>query len=188
LLSSALRPLAYALAVLAIFTAGAVACSDDDDEGADAQDGSTDARLERVEVLAALNTLDATEFHAIDEELQEADEIPEFTASTIERALQVSSSTQWPEDLSEKADTLNTTMEEFIAAMEAEDLQESKGLATDTHDAWHELEHDAYPWVAGEELEEEEEEEGEETEAAEETEEAEQDDEEEEDGEASPTS
>ena len=138
-----------AIAVVAVLSIGSIACNDDD---ADAETSAeTEARLQRVEVLAAVNALEATEFHAIDDELQVASEIPEGTQSSIERALQISSSTEWPDELAKKADTLNTTMEDFVAALEAGDLQASKGLATETHDAWHELQHDVYPWIAGEE-------------------------------------
>jgi len=136
-----------AIVAVAVLALGLTACNDDDAEA----DADTDARLQRVEVLAAMNKLDASEFHAIDDDFQVASEIPEFTSSTIKNALLVSSSTEWPEELAELAETLNTTMEDFIAAMEADDLQASKGLATDTHDAYHDLEHDAWPWIGGEE-------------------------------------
>jgi hypothetical protein len=114
----------------------------------------TQASLERAQLIGALNTLDAAGFHAIDDELQAATEIPAGTAGSITTARQIAGSIAWPEELSEKSDLLLAKMDEFLAALEAEDLQASKGLATETHDAWHDLEHDAYPFVAGEEHEE----------------------------------
>jgi hypothetical protein len=162
MLSKLMKPGLIAIGLLSLTLFAAAACSDDDDD-ASAQEtdaiAELEARVERSEVLGALNTLNATGFHTIDEEMQVAEEVEEFTASTIERAYQVSSSTEWPEPLAEKAEVLNDTMVEFIEALEAEDLQASKGLATDTHDAWHDLEHDAYTWVSGEQIEAHEEEE-----------------------------
>jgi hypothetical protein len=157
MLSKLMKPgfVAIGLLLLAVFVAAA--CSDDDDDTSAQENQDTtelEAHLERSEVLGAVNTLEATEFHAIDDELQAAEEIPEATATSVERACQVCSSTEWPEPLAEKAEILNTTMADFIEALEGGDLQASKGLATDTHDAWHDLQHDVYPWIAGEDVEE----------------------------------
>ena len=106
---------------------------------------------ERSQLIGALNTLDAVAFHAIDDEMQTATEIPAGVSGNLTTARQIAGSITWPEELSEKSDTLLASMDEFLATIEADDLQVSKGLATETHDAWHDLEHDAYSYVAGEE-------------------------------------
>ena len=122
MLSSALRPLAYALAVLAIFTAGAVACSDDDDEDAGAQDNSTE-RIDRLEVLAAMETMRLEELHALDEDSQEASEIEEGWSGRAERMLQVVKGTTWPEDFQEGGDALEAELQALNDALAEEDLE-----------------------------------------------------------------
>ncbi|MEX0683505.1 MAG: hypothetical protein WD904_04285 [Dehalococcoidia bacterium] len=152
-----IRLLFAGLAAVALLALVLVAACDDDDDDSGGSDNSAElaeltTRLERVEVETALNTLDAAAFHTIDDELQAASEIPSGTSGTIERAHAIAAATHWPDDLSELAATLVQTMDDFLAALGAEDLEASKGLATDAHDAWHELQHSAYDWVAGEEL------------------------------------
>jgi hypothetical protein len=53
--------------------------------------------------------------------------------------------------MQEKVDTLVASIEALQSALEADELSDAKGAATDVHDAYHELEHDAYPYIAGEE-------------------------------------
>lgn len=161
----ALAPIAGGvIAVVALVLAGIAMASDDKgtDYGSQLADiqgtlseieGSlTEAQesLDKTQVTASMTALDAVEFHAIDDELQAATEIPAGTAGSITRARQITQGTAWPSELADHSTTLLSALEEFEAALEADDLQASKGLATETHGAFHELQHVAYPYIAGE--------------------------------------
>jgi len=144
------------LAVFAIALVGVAACGDDDDNDGNggapsAQIDELTTRLERVEVETALNTLRDAELHAIDEEMQQASEIPAGTAGTIEIAFAITSTTTWPDELTARAAELTHALEEFMAALDADDLATAKGLSTDSHAAWHELDHTGYSWILGDE-------------------------------------
>ncbi|MEX0799839.1 MAG: hypothetical protein WD379_01315 [Dehalococcoidia bacterium] len=153
------------IAVIALVLAGIAMASDDkgtdyssqlaDIQGSLSQIEQSQAgmqeSLDKTQVTAAMTALDAAGFHAIDDELQAATEIPAGTAGSITTAHQITQGTAWPGELADPSATLLSTLEEFEAALEAEDLEASKGLATETHDAFHELEHEAYPYIAGEE-------------------------------------
>jgi hypothetical protein len=152
-----MRLLAIAgLLVLAVAVVTAAACGDDDDEGdngsaTSAQMDELTTRLERVEVETALNTLRDAELHMVDEEMQQASEIPAGTAGTVEIALAITSTTTWPDELKAQASELTLALEEFMTALDADDLATAKGLSTDSHSAWHELDHTGYSWILGEE-------------------------------------
>jgi len=140
-------------AVVALIVVAA-ACGDDDDAGANsdltARIEALEQREQRAEVLGAANTLSATGFHDIDEGLQRASEIPAGTAASIEKALQVTSSTGWPEPLAAQAATLETALVDLGTALEDEDLAAAKGMSAEAHQAWHDMEHDVWAWIAGE--------------------------------------
>jgi hypothetical protein len=150
-----LKPLAFALAAVGFFAAGAVACSDDDDD-AGAQDSST-TRIDRLEVLAAISAMRADELHALDEDSQEADEIEEGWSGRAERMLQVVKGTTWPQAFVEDGGALQAELQALSDAIEAEDLEGVKEHSAAAHEVWHELEHDAYAFIGGEEHSEEEE-------------------------------
>lgn len=151
-----LRKVPLTTALMALFAVGVLlgaACSDDDDD-AGAQDADLTAvqgQAEKAMVLAATNGLSAIGLHEIDEELQTASEIPEGVSGDIERAHQITVGTDWPEDLAEGATELEAALADFMAAVEDEDLEAAKGYATDTHAAWHDLDHAALAFYAGDE-------------------------------------
>jgi hypothetical protein len=139
-----------------------VAACGDDDDGANGDVSSQltaiqtslaniETSLQRTDVVAAMSFLGGIGFHDIDDEMQEADEIPGGVAGDISNAHAVAASTAWPEDLHELSDELVTKLEEFETALAEDDLQASKTLAGETHAAYHELEHSAYAYIGGEE-------------------------------------
>lgn len=141
-------------AVLALAIFIGAACDDDDEQGNGKDLSSLQEQQNKTGVLAAMNGYDLIGLHEIDEEMQTASEIPEGVPSDIEKAHQITVGTAWPDELKEGADTLETALADLMAALEGEDLQTAKGLATDSHEAWHELSHEAYAYYAGEEHEE----------------------------------
>jgi copper chaperone CopZ len=107
--------------------------------------------LTRAEVVAVMGFLSGIGFHDIDEDLQAASELPPFLKGRITRARQVVEGTNWPDPLREHAEELIAALRSFEAALDKGDLAQSKGLASEAHDVWHDLEGVAYPFLASEE-------------------------------------
>jgi hypothetical protein len=101
-----------------------------------------------------MNTLRLEELHDLDETSQVASEIEAGWSGRVTRMRQAVQSVTWPEELQEGADALEATLIELEGALEEEDLEAVKELAAQAHEEWHELEHDAYAFAAGEEHEE----------------------------------
>ena len=143
---------AIVLAVVAIADSGGG--STDDLEQRIAEVESAHAGIETgiatAQVNAAMNTIDGTGFHQIDENMQVATEIPAGVDGDILIARQVASAFVWPDELKEKADALVAEITAFEAVLEADDLQGAKTASAETHAAWHELHEAAYPYLAGE--------------------------------------
>lgn len=150
-----LRKIPLTTALMALFAFGVLlgaACSDDDDD-AGAQDGdlaAVQSQADKTMVLAAANGLSALGLHDLDDEFQVASEIPAGAAGDVVRAHQITIGTNWPEDLVDQAAELETALEELEAAVEDEDLGTAKGLATETHEAWHTLDGMALEFYSGE--------------------------------------
>jgi hypothetical protein len=157
--------LAGIIAIVAVVLAGVAIAADDTGPDLEprlaelqSQSETTQETLTKVEdslakaqLVATLNSLDAVGFHDIDDELQAASEIPAGALGSIRMARQVAVSTAWPEDLKEQSDALVASLQEMETALDGDDLETAKGAATEVHDAFHELEHHAYPFLAGEE-------------------------------------
>ncbi len=151
-----------AIVVLAAVTASACS-SDDGDLGPRVQESELQVQqlqgqleqlgrsLEKGQALAALNSLNATGFHAIDEEMQAASEIPAGILGRIRKARQSAEGMTWPAELEEQAGELVATLTDFENALSSNDLTNAKRLATASHDAFHNFEGLAYAYIAGEE-------------------------------------
>jgi hypothetical protein len=104
-----------------------------------------------AQLIGALNTLSATPFHDIDEQLQAATEIPAGISGDVTTARQVASAITWPSELQEDSSTLVSHLEALEAALESDDLEAAKTEAAASHEAWHDFSGTAYAHVAGEE-------------------------------------
>jgi hypothetical protein len=159
--------------VLTIFatllvTLAITACSDDNDDPS--ADGSTDSQpsdiqeqldvirqrldhhdetIQQAKVIIAMNTIRVEALHEIDEEIQTAAEIQAGWSGSTERMLQAAQSVDWPADMQDRAHALEETLAALRDALDSGDLATAKGLASDAHEQWHELEHDAYHYAAG---------------------------------------
>lgn len=168
------RTIAFAVAIAGALLISAAACGDNRDgeeineirAQLDSIQGTLDQlqtmqtsldeigrSLSKTEVVAAMSFLDGVGFHDIDEELQTASALPASLSSRITRARQVAEGTDWPEPLREHAEELIAALRSFEAALDEENLAQSKGLASEAHDRFHDLEGVAYPFLAGEEPE-----------------------------------
>ncbi len=108
-----------------------------------------DAGIQQAKMLGALNTFHAGDLHGLDDEMQAASEIGAGWSERAERMLQAAQSVEWPEDLQERAHGTEDALNQVIDALAEEDLATAKGLITEAHELWHEVEHDAYHMVAG---------------------------------------
>lgn len=143
------------LAIAAIVALGIAACGDDDDADAET-DGSAAAEealsaAQVAGVTAAMATYRVEVIHDIDDSAQKASEIEAGWSGSVERMRQVTVGTPWPEELEGQADELAMHLSEAEAALDDEDLEAFKEHIGEAHAAWHDLEPDAYAWVAGEE-------------------------------------
>jgi hypothetical protein len=147
-----------AMVALLAFAAGALfiaACGGDDDNGASAQveQEQFDALREQVtktSVLAAMTVFRVEELHQLDEDVSAASEIDSSWEGRVTRMKRATAGVDWPSDMREMADTLLDKLTALETALKNEDLDAAKTLAPEAHDAWHDLEHDAYPFIAGE--------------------------------------
>lgn len=154
------------LAVVALlaFAAGALviaACGDDaDDSGASAQVEQSDfdalkEQATRSAILAAYTVTRVEQLHDLEESISAASEIDDGWEGRATRMRRATASVDWPEDMKEQAETALTALTNLEEALADGNLDDAKTYATESHDPWHELEHDALPYVAGEEHEEE---------------------------------
>jgi hypothetical protein len=142
------------LALVVLAAVGAAACADDSSDAS--ADADEIARVEelavKAQVTAAMATYRVEGLHNIDDESQKASEIQPGWAGPIDRMHQVTVGTQWPDELTGMADDLATGLEEASAALDAEDLETYKAAIGEAHGAWHDLEHDAYAFIGGHEM------------------------------------
>src|SRR6266540_3428333 len=90
------------------------------------------------------------EMHELDDQIGEASEIDPDWQGRVTRMRRATASVVWPDEMKDKAATLVEKLTSLEAALTDENLDDAKTLAPEAHDAWHELDHDAYPHIAGE--------------------------------------
>jgi hypothetical protein len=156
------------LSITLVVTLAFAACSDNnddpsDDTTTDSQDSDVQEQLEvirqrldfhdetvsQAKVIIAMNTFRVEGLHEIDDAMQSASAIEAGWSGSTERMLQAAQSVDWPADLQDRAHALEDTLDALMDALDAGDLATAKGLATDAHTQWHDLEHDAYHFAAG---------------------------------------
>lgn len=127
-----------ALAILALTSMGlAVACSGD---------GSNSAE---VDVVSAITTLDNAGLHAIDESINENQEVPADARTKALRMEAVTRLADWPEEFEDPADELANTFRELAAVLDSDspDLARAGELAKRAHDEQHDLSGDIWAWL-----------------------------------------
>lgn len=145
---------------LLAFSAGALfiaACGNDDDNDAAAQVEQTqfDAlkkQVSKTSMLAALTVFQVDRMHGLDDEISMAtaiDDTWEGRVTRMHRAL--ASVDEWPPDIQAKADLAMEKLMVLENALADGKLDDAKTYAPEAHDAWHDLEHEANPYIAGEE-------------------------------------
>lgn len=127
-----------ALAILALTSMGlAVACSGD---------GSNSAE---VDVVSAITTLDNAGLHAIDESINENQEVPADARTKALRMEAVTRLAEWPEEFEDPADELANTFRELATVLDSDspDLARAGELAKRAHDEQHDLSGDIWAWL-----------------------------------------
>jgi hypothetical protein len=154
MLSRLMKPGFAAIALLSL-TLFAAACSDDDDDANAQETGASDAelhaRVDRLEVEAVMASMRNEGLHEIDDEAQAASEIGDDWAGRVERMYLTTAGTTWPEAFQEQGEALESDLEALNDALEAEDLGSVKEASANAHQTWHDLEHDAYAFIGGQE-------------------------------------
>jgi hypothetical protein len=150
-LSSFKRVWLVALAVLAVLTLGLAACDDDEGDANTEESAAMQEDISRVSVTAAMTAYRTEGLHDLDDEATTASEIGAGWSGSIERMHAVTVGTLWPDDLEEMATTLEDELKMAEDAIDADDLEGSKEHIALAHAAWHDLEPQAYAYIAGEE-------------------------------------
>lgn len=147
-----------AVAVLA-FAAGALfiaACSGGDDtDNAQAQvdQASLDAvkdQATKAQILATETVFRVDDMHGLNGEISAATELDPNWQGRVTRMRRATVSVAWPDSLKDMATTLVDKLTVLETAIKDEDLDAAKASVPEAHDAWHELDYDAYAYIAGE--------------------------------------
>jgi hypothetical protein len=91
------------------------------------------------DVVVAQYVMDSAGFHGMDETLNETKTVDPGYRSVVLRVRKVVVQTAWPEDLADQSAAFAETLEEFAAALEADDGEEAATLAAEAHTAQHDL-------------------------------------------------
>jgi uncharacterized protein YoxC len=98
-------------------------------------------------VAVAQYFLDTAGFHGMDETLNETKTIDASYVSAVNRVKKVLTQTVWPEELQEGATGLIDLLGQFAEALEADNADEAAPLATQVHEAQHDLSHGIDGWL-----------------------------------------
>ncbi|MCB0167219.1 MAG: copper chaperone PCu(A)C [Anaerolineae bacterium] len=98
------------------------------------------------QVGLATYLLDTAGLHAIDERLNGQGQIEAGDAGLVSRVNQVVAVTDWPADLNPQADQLQSVLTQYADALGNDDLAAAKPLATEAHEAQHDLSHAVQSW------------------------------------------
>jgi hypothetical protein len=96
--------------------------------------------------------MDTAGFHGMAETISETQQVDPAYLGTVNRVHKVLVSTPWPEELKEQGQAFVGLLEDFAAALEADNGEQAVELSDQVHDAQHELSHaiDAWMGTAGE--------------------------------------
>jgi outer membrane murein-binding lipoprotein Lpp len=100
-----------------------------------------------LEVATAQYILDTAGFHGMDEALNETKTVDPAYASTVNRVRKVVAQVAWPDELKGQGEALVGTLAEFHEALEADDGEAAATLATEAHEAQHDLSHAIDDWL-----------------------------------------
>lgn len=136
-----LRPLA-ALALTAALASAALACAaPEEGDGAGSSAPGMAAEVDVGGVLAAIEVIERADLHHQNQVLA----LPETTAihpAWLGAALRARTATaivDWPAPVQDRADAFLAALRPYIAALEADDLEEARAAVKEAHNAYHAL-------------------------------------------------
>jgi len=102
-----------------------------------------------VDVVSAITTLDNAGLHAIDESINDSQEVPADARTTALRMEAVTRLADWPDEFEEPADQLANTFSELAVALDSDspDLARAGELAKRAHDEQHDLSGNIWTWL-----------------------------------------
>lgn len=98
-------------------------------------------------VSMAQYVMDTAGFHGMAETIAETQQIDPAYLGTVNRVHKILSSAPWPESLAEQGQAFVTLLDEYAAALEADDAAAATPLSEEVHDAQHELSHEIDTWL-----------------------------------------
>ena len=101
------------------------------------------------QVVVAAYLMDTAGFHAMDERLNEEGRIEASDADVINRVSRVLTVTDWPEELKPQVEALQTILAQYAEVLSNDDVEAAKLLASQVHEAQHDLSHAIGSWVSG---------------------------------------
>jgi hypothetical protein len=110
----------------------------------------SEVATETYSVLAAIDIIDNTGFHAIQEEILVAtsfEEVSPRNLGRVENALVSGLVVTWPTAFSTDTNTFLSDAKALLDALTAGDLETSKAAAADVHASQHDLSHAVYHWL-----------------------------------------
>lgn len=122
-------------------------------EDLEARVSAVEARADSAGLVATIYLLDSSGFHDMDETINKEGRIEARYEGAVERARAAVLSTHWPEQLQGRANELLQALDELLPALQANDAAKAGPAATRVHTVEHNLSHDAWPLLAGEEHE-----------------------------------
>jgi hypothetical protein len=100
-------------------------------------------------VAVAQYVIDTAGFHAMDEALNATQTVDPGYLSTVNRVRKVVAQAPWPEELHEQSTGLVALLDEFAAALDADDGAEAAVLAAELHTVQHDFSHAIDNWLGG---------------------------------------
>jgi hypothetical protein len=139
-----------ALGAVALVGAFAWGCTSSDTDDLQAQVDELTSQVDALEtsvqntqMVTALNILNNSGLHDLDEAATAGEEIPAGASGAVDRALLAVSVTVWPDDLQAMADDVATALEDLATALDGTDMAAISEAATAAHDAYHDFDHEA---------------------------------------------
>jgi hypothetical protein len=112
-----------------------------------ADEHAAEPAADAFNVAVAQYFMDTAGFHGIDEALNETKTIDASYYSTVSRVRKVIIQITWPEELQEQATAFDDLLGQFAEALEADNAEEAAPLATQVHEAQHDLSHAIDAWL-----------------------------------------
>ncbi len=104
---------------------------------------------QQFQATIAAYLMDTAGFHGMDERLNDEGQIEASDAGTVNRVNRVLAVVDWPEELNPQVEELQAVLTQYAEALSNDDIEATKPLATQAHEAQHDLSHTIEGWLSG---------------------------------------